>query len=400
MPAVAPAPVYSPAPPVTAPEVAAPTPTALDQLPPVTAQTVSETSGPALVRPEPRQLPNRSGQSEPVVKQMRVPGQETHAESSYRASRSRAKSRFLRALMPISCILLLAAAIFGVLTILKNQDKSPPLRKLGSSEPARAVTTTEVAPSPDNGNEQSTAALPVPDPIQPDILTPPPDLPEGIEPSDPAKASVPVLEQFLAAKSLSERLPLMEVHTPEAELAQSVLAGPLPANSGFVTDLIDRNPVEQVMDIYYNVDFVTADNRKDPQTILVRTRGEGEPKVVADPFLDSFGGRLAAYAKTPSDKGAVFEVIVSAFASCNDDRVPNKEKKLTLKLLAREDSKEIARAYFGRQSRICRMLEDGTYSLKYGQSKACTVLLRWNLEDRPATPYLEALDIKTLDWNP
>ena len=332
---------------------------------------------------------------------MRVPGRESHAETSYRASRSRAKSRFLRALMPIACILLLGATIFWMLTILKNQDKSSPPRKTGSSEPTPATNNdSELHPNLDPGNEQSTPALPVSNPVQPDIVAPAPDLPEGVEPGDPAKASVKVLEQFLAAKSLAERLPLMEVHTPEAELAQSVLAGPRPANRGFVTDLVDRNAVEQVMDVYYNVDFVTADNRPDPQTILVRTRSSGEPKVVADPFLDSFGGRLAAYAKTPTDKGGVFEVIVSAFASCNDERVPNKEKKLTLKLLAREDGKEIARAYFGRQSRICRMLEDGTYSLSYAKAKACTVLLRWNLEDRPSTPYLEALDIKTLDWNP
>ena len=119
-----------------------------------------------------------------------------------------------------------------------------------------------------------------------------------------------------------------------------------------------------------------------------------------DPFLDSFGGRLAAYAKTPSDKAGVFQVTISAVASCNEDHVPHREKKLKLKLLPRDNTKEIARAYFGRQSKIGRMLEDGTYSLSYGKAKACTVMLRWNVEDKPDMPYLEAIDLKTLDWNP
>ena len=46
------------------------------------------------------------------------------------------------------------------------------------------------------------------------------------------------------------------------------------------------------------------------------------------------------------------------------------------------------------------MLENGTYSLSYGKAKACTVMLRWNTEDNPSMPYLEALTLKTLDWNP
>jgi hypothetical protein len=82
-------------------------------------------------------------------------------------------------------------------------------------------------------------------------------------------AAMEVLEKFLAAKTLAERLPMMETQTPEAELANSCLAGPLP-----------------------------------------------------------------------------------------------------------------------------------TTSLSYGKAKACTVMLRWNADDNPAMPYLEALTIKALDWNP
>jgi hypothetical protein len=39
-------------------------------------------------------------------------------------------------------------------------------------------------------------------------------------------------------------------------------------------------------------------------------------------------------------------------------------------------------------------------SLAGGKAKLCTVVLRWNTEDQPAYPYLEAVDLKTMDWNP
>jgi hypothetical protein len=121
---------------------------------------------------------------------------------------------------------------------------------------------------------------------------------------------------------------------------------------------------------------------------------------VVDPFLDLFGGRLAAYAAKPSDKGGVFQVIASPLATCTDPAMPNREKKLTLKLLARDNTKAIAEAYFAKMSKIGEMLEDGTYSLSYGKAKACTVMLRWNTEEDVNHPYLEAIAIKTLDWNP
>jgi hypothetical protein len=240
----------------------------------------------------------------------------------------------------------------------------------------------------------------VPAPDQARIMEPPLAVPDGIEPTTPGMVAMEVLEKFLAAKTLAERLPLIETQTPEAELANSCLAGPLPTTSRIEIDAQESNSVEQVVDFYHNVDFVVDGQPVNPQTLLVRTRGTAQPKVVVDPFLDTFGGRLAAFAKAPTDKAGVFQVTVSAVASCNDENVPNREKKLTLKLLSRDNTREIARAYFGRQSKIGEMLEDGTYSLSYGKAKACTVMLRWNADDNPAMPYLEALTIKALDWNP
>lgn len=312
------------------------------------------------------------------------------------------RTRLTRLLLPLLFLTAAGAMVYGVRTILNNQPKDAYSKDAVPPGSVMPILPESPRPpkTPQEPEKNIIPTLPVPVPEQPSITEPPQPLPAELEPTTPGMVAMEVLEKFLAAKTLAERLPMIETQTPEAELAKSCLAAPLPATSRIEIDAQESNAVEQVVDFYHNVDFDADDKPINPQMILIRTRGTGAPKVVVDPFLDSFGGRLAAYAKTPSDKAGVFQVTISAVASCNDEHVPNREKKLTLKLLPRDNTKEIARAFFGRQSKIGMMLEDGTYSLSYGKAKACTVMLRWNVEDRPETPYLEAIDLKTLDWNP
>jgi hypothetical protein len=252
-----------------------------------------------------------------------------------------------------------------------------------------------------------------PEPLSPDSSQPPvsedsqpqvsgevePPLPEGFEPHSPWKDAEAVLKKFLSAQSLAERQPLMETQASAEELASSCLAEPLPAVLKMTPELRESNPETSVVDCFFTVDFDSTRRINQPHTILVRTRDSNAPLVVADPFLDSYGGRLAAYAATPTDKSGVFQVVVYAVASCTDPKIPNRDKKLTLKLLSSDNTQEIARAYFGRQSKIAEILEDGNYSLTYGNAKACTVMLRWNTEDNPDRPYLEAIAIKSLGWS-
>ncbi|MES2658444.1 MAG: hypothetical protein V4689_07485 [Verrucomicrobiota bacterium] len=358
-------------------------------------------ANPAILRPEPRELPKRTSTAEPVAKPMPEKNQTSGSSNGFqgRPPHSHSRKRFIRLLVPLLCLFLLAGIVFGLLTLLLNSPKDT-----SSPSPVKSLTGQSARPdtavSTETPKAEPVPVLPVPAPELPSIVEPPPDLPAGMEPVDPQKAAEEVLDKFLAAKSLTERIPLIETKTTEPELAKSCLANPFPTSSNIVPEFRETNAVEQVIDFYYNVDFDAGNNRLSPHTILVRKRGDSDPKIVVDPFLDSYGGRLLAYANNKSEKAGIFQVIISPLASCTDENVPNREKKLTLKLLPRDDTKEIARAYFGRQSRIGRMLEDGTYSLSFGKAKACTVMLRWNTEDRPETPYLEALDLKTLDWNP
>lgn len=360
-------------------------------------------AAPPVLKPEPRQLPNRTHPEEVVAKQMPAGnGQPTDPKKLQAAPLPRHPHR-TSPLVRFSLILLfLIAAVVLVYGVLKILNMEP-----GRDTPIKPASIQLQPASPDKPIQAAVETkpliatpLPTPPTEQPVLSEPPPKLPDGIEPKLPGVIAAEVLEKFLNAKSLAERLPMIETKTPEAELVQSCLAGPLPAFRNMAIDVQESNPVEEVVDFYYNVDFEAPDNRINPQTILVRTRGNGDPRVVVDPFLDLYGGRLAAYAAKPSDKGANFQVIVYAVASCNDEKIRDREKKLTLKLLARDNTKEIAQAYFSKVSKIGEMLMDGTYSLSYGKAKACTVMLRWNTEENKEHPYLEAIGLKALDWNP
>ena len=315
----------------------------------------------------------------------------------------RKKSRFIRVLVPLLFLIASGALVYGLLTFLKDQsrvdshglpEKPTPVRTIAPIDPKPLKKSAELKAEP-------IPTLPVPVPEQPQIVEPPPALPDGIEPITPGMAAMEVLEKFLAAKTLAERLPLIETQTPEAELAKSCLTGPLAGDEQDRDRRSGNQPRRAGGGLLSQRGFRGGRQPVNPQTLLVRIRGSAEPKVVVDPFLDSFGGRLAAYAKAPIRQGRDFPGDrLGRWPPATTSSVPNREKKLTLKLLSRDNTKEIARAYFGRQSKIGEMLEDGTYSLSYGKAKACTVMLRWNTEDNPAMPYLEAITIKTLDWNP
>ena len=363
----------------------------------------TESHNPALVRPEPRQLPTRTSNAEPVARPMPERIREPELASAKKAKKHHSHSRnfLVRLFVPLLTIIAIIGVVYGVLKILKNNGTS--------LYPPRTTTPAGTSQTPEDGvhshpfqpqDVKMPDVLPVSDPLQPIIVEPPPDLPSGLDVANPGLEAEDVVHAFLAAKTLSERLPMLETKTPETELKNSCLAGPLPTSSGVVMEFRETNPVEQVIDFYFGVDFDAGENRVNPHTVLVRKRGTGTPKIVADPFLDCFGGRLAAYASQPTDKAGIFEVIVSPLAECNDSKIPKSDKKHTLKLLARDQAKEIARAYFGKQSKIGHMLEDRTYSLSFGKALPCTVMLRWNTEDNKQIPYLEALDITSLDWNP
>jgi hypothetical protein len=298
----------------------------------------------------------------------------------YWQSGGRTTDLLLRVLMAVLFLVATGALVYGVLTFLKRQPPGsqapPPIREkppAAGDAPAGAAGGMKIDDSPSLAN--------------------------GLEPVSPWQDAEAVLEKFLAAKDLATRLPLIETQATEEELAATCLARPLPDVVRMVPEFRENDTIENRVDCFYTVEFQTNDSQTRLQTLLVRTRGESPPRVVADAFLDTYGGRLAAYAAKPSDKAGFFRAVVYAVAGCTDAAIPNPEKKLTLKLLACDNAREIASASLSRHSKIAEMLEDGNYKLTYGSARPCTVMLRWNTEEDPERPFLEAIAIRDFGWS-
>lgn len=358
------------------------------------------------VPPEPRQLPSRSEPVEATTRIRAEPSGDRPALGRRDPTPQRQhRGFFKRALVPIAFLGIAAGVVYGVMTFLNMEPSGRFAETPERTESGEAPSlVNQILPDEDDSFEVLTAegsgqSLTVGDPQMPEIGDVGEETSPNLPPIDAGIEALKVLEKFLEMKSLEERLPHLESKLPEADLANSVLNGPLPEVLNIAVDVRETNSIEQVTDYYYLVDFAGETGRVNPQTMLVRTRGTGAPKVVVDPFLDLFGGRFARFAEKPTEEAGTFQIIISAGAFCYDE-VPLPDKKFTLKILAREDTKEIAKAYFGKRSKIGDMLEDETSGLAYGQAKPCTVFMRWNMDEDPQRPFLEALDIKELNWNP
>jgi hypothetical protein len=334
------------------------------------------------LKPEPRELPARAPMEIDARPIPAPPAEESApAQPAYSPVRAhREKWLWIRRGATMALFLATSVAlVFGLLKLLNRESPAKaPISDLGLN----ADATTAADADPDDMDAD------LPDPL------------ENLEPVSPWGEAEKVLEEFLSAKTLAERMPLMETRLTDEELAATCLASPLPKFLKLVPEYRETDKIENLVDCYYTAELEHDDPATRVLTVLVRARGDQRPRVVAEPFLDSFGGRLAAYAAGPTEKAGTFQVVVYAVASCTNPEVPNHGKKLTLKLLASDTNREIARAYFGRQSKINEILENSAYELKYGVAKACTVLLRWNTEEDPEKPFLEALAIKDFGWNP
>lgn len=318
-------------------------------------------------------------------------------------------------IVPITILSLVVGIVYGVKFFLRDDrheqsEKITKTKEVGDSQVVvESNLTTEKetnAPPPKEADPQGVAAVETIEAVESppkEIAAPDVNPPSASSPIllavDGGIAALALLEDFLAMKTLRERLPHMESKLSQAELSGSVLDGSLPDVLKITVDIREINSIEQFVDYYYLVDFADNAGKLNQQTLLVRTRGSGAPKVMADAFLDLFGGRFARYAEKPTEEAASFQVIISAGAFCHEN-IPAPETKYTLKIFSRDDTKEIANAYFGKRSKIGEMLEDESSGLAYGQSKPCTVVMRWNMDEDPKNPFLEALEIKALNWSP
>lgn len=294
------------------------------------------------------------------------------------------KSILLRAVMPMLFFAAAAALVYGVMNMLGPGDKNQ-----------KAASPNQAANPADSPSGQPAAEPP----SQTDHTA---SDPQQGSPSGAVMAAeaISLLEQFLKASSLQERVSLIETRKEERELSSTVLASTLPPFRNMVLESQKSFPLENIVDMFFGFEFVNRDGSVSPQTVVVRRRGGYGPRVLADPFLDLYGGGLAAYASKPQDKGRSFHAIVNALPTCNDLDIPDRQKKITLRLSSHENSPRVILAYASRVSETGELISSGNYDLSYGKPKACVVLLGWNTTESPNKPYLEVLGIQAFHWNP
>lgn len=209
-----------------------------------------------------------------------------------------------------------------------------------------------------------------------------------------------LLREFLTASSLRERWPMIATLRQPRELMTTCLAGHLPAATAIALEFEDPQADLGYTDYCFAVHFKGADPHQSLQSIWVRQREGQGPKVMADPFVDLQGGGLPAFIAAPVAGERRFQILVAAFAGCSDPEVPDAAGKMTLKLLASSQGEALGRAYFAKAGPIGRLLEGDDFQLSYGNPTACQVRLRWNHEESPGKPYLEAVAIERFGWAP
>lgn len=218
--------------------------------------------------------------------------------------------------------------------------------------------------------------------------------PEGMNVGAMISRAAETLGRFLTAKSLDERLGMVETTTPRKELSGGVLGGVLPVDASFTSTEVKFNKLENSADVVFLVDFRREDGSKEKQMVVVRTRGDQEPKILAEPFLDAYGGRMESFLKEPSSGEKVFRTIVTVFDFCKDGRVPDHDQKFTAKFATYPGGADVGKAYFAMNSPLVAKLEK--LGLSYGRSVGATVVLKWN---EGTAPFVEVADVRSLDWD-
>lgn len=420
-------PYAPPAAPHYAPPVQAPVP--IPQAAPAPAPQHSPIYGSAKesIRPEPRQPAQRQApQARPAEPTIPAPAPTPVAKRSatspgniITARRKTPKSNvFLRALIPLLIITALSVGIFFLSRFLgghglaqegkpKIEEKTPPTSiesELGDASANPAVSTKPpaikvTAPPKPIIAETTLDKPPVTEPIAANV-DPVPTTPPPTAAANNGAIAKAMVESFLAASTLEQRLPhIFAKKTPE-ELKGSILDKPWP-KADVIPGSQLPNSAERLTEYYYEVRFGPNEQGfPEEAVVLVHQRGNEPPKVIAEPLLDTLGSRLREFAQKPSTMPQDFYVIMDARSRCFDDKIPNAAKKSTFYLRAHNSGADIATAYANEQSTTRKLFNDPIDGLKWKNPIPVVVTLQWNTSEDSNRPFLEILEIKAKNWNP
>lgn len=346
------------------------------------------------VTPQPRLAPGLKpviSQPPPTKVKPQPSGNPQNDLKQKQADKRLSKKFLIRPFIPLIFLALTGILILSVRKFLLTHGRNP-------TPPVAAVAKPPASPSPGDKTDPINQPPPAGTTNSPEAALAQ-SMDQAVRPSVAAEAQS-ILEKFLRADTLEERMPILESNETKEYLADTIIAKPLPSYRNIYIDSQKSFHIENITDIFFSIEFVQPDGSPDQQIMVVRRRGGMSARVLADPFLDLFGGRLAAFAEKPTPKGGTFHAIVYPLPSCNDPMIPDRQRKLTLRLMPHGQSSKVILAYASRISKIGDMLSAGTYDLSYGKAEPCVVLLGWNTTEREDVPYLEALDVKVVNWNP
>jgi hypothetical protein len=316
----------------------------------------------------------------------------------------------LRLLIPVSIVLIIAVGFFQLSKFLKTtsltqKPKTPPTKTDATPLVSGVVSATaappRVTPIPP---PSSTETLPSPNVAGPTVI---PDTPPIVEPTtpedqdDPAKQGLiasGIVEQFLAATTIEERMMYVSTRIPQDQLKKSILSIKWPT-AQITPGAQISHPAERLTEYYFEVRFgENSINFPRKTTLLVHQRGTDEPKIVIEPLLDTAGGRLAEFAKKPSTAPQDFHVIMDARIKCFDDKIPNSDKKCTFFLRAHITGEDIATAYANELSETRKEFDNPLNGLKWKNPMPVIITLQWNTTEDYTRPFLEVIEIKSKSW--
>ncbi|MGE9269090.1 MAG: hypothetical protein ACQKBY_13435 [Verrucomicrobiales bacterium] len=240
--------------------------------------------------------------------------------------------------------------------------------------------------------------------------------PEGSIPTDPLASKTQehafqekllteselVLERFLKATSLKQRLPHLHLFRRQAkDLAETSLAKPLPK-------VISVNHLEQfslpgdgLWSFFFVVAFENSERPNFPRLMLVEVLNWGErsaPKVNADAFIDIYDNVPGQIADKKKGSSQTVICLINPTSFCFDEGIPNQQEKATIRFLQSLSTKPLlAKAYLPSKEELFQKISEHVKADKVG---AVTLGLRWNDKEDPKQPYLEVTEFVSQSWHP
>ena len=209
-----------------------------------------------------------------------------------------------------------------------------------------------------------------------------------------------VLEEFLTATTLEERLQLM---LPSSRTAEELQAGPLskplPDIITFKPDIINTKVKDGLQEYYFIVALENEASSNHATVIIVQLSQWDKthlPKVNTDAFLDLYENVPASAAASPFEGSRTIKALISHSSYCFDENVPNPGKKATIRFHGSRSKKTLAEALISQQSELYRNLAS---SIPVGINVPLTLTVSWNKTEDPERPYLEVVRIAAKSWN-